>query len=149
MAKTFNTTSLAITMGKTEGNALAISAELHAHWLTLDDDAEMKADYCVGYIMGLYGIKESTAREWAGMTRKERNAVPVQRGEDMATAERLWNNASSNYDYRVVRNSGRVLAVAKIAEEPKLTRAQRAAIKACMELGITMKLYGQGVALLK
>lgn len=33
-------------------------------------------------------------------------------------------------------------------EEVTLTRAQQQAIKACMALGVTMKLYGQGVALI-
>ena len=40
-------------------------------------------------------------------------------------------------------------AVRQAAEPAKLTRAQLALIKACHDAGVTMKMFGQGVAALK
>lgn len=144
-----NTYTLANTLGNGEGKALEIGAKLHAHWLTLEDDSAMRIDFCTGYLVGLYAISPAKAKEWAAMTRKERAEVRVAHKGESATAQRLYNNAESNFNYRVVKNSGRVVKADKTVEPLKLTRAQRAAVQACMDLGITMKVYGQAIALLK
>ena len=99
--------------------------------------------------MGLFKITEANAREWAYMTRSVRTAITVKHAKGTGTAEHVWNAATKAYAYRVMTDSGRVAKADSVKEDVKLSKAQRAAIKACMELGITMKMFGQGVALLK
>ena len=148
MAK-FNAFTNGSSMGKTEATALTLGHEAHTHWLTLDDDSTMKLDWCVGYCVAVFKISETKAREWAEMTRVQRTAIRVIHAKGEGTAEKCWNSATSQWGYRVVRDSDRVTKADSTPEPVKLSRAQRAAIKACMELGITMKMFGQGVALLK
>ena len=145
----FNAFNNGVSMGKTEKSALTLGQDAHTEWLTLEDDSTFKLDWCAGYITSVFGLTEKKAREWAAMTRTERVAIEVVHLKGTGTAELVWNAATKAYDYRVVKNSGRVAKADSTKKDVKLSKAQRAAIKACMELGITMKMYGQGVALLK
>lgn len=146
---TFNAFTNGSSSASAEVSALDLGGKAHAHWLTLDDDSTMKLDWCVGYVVGMFRVSEKLAREWADLTRSERTAIVVKHIKGEGTAEKCWNTATAQWNYRVVKDSNRAATVNSTKEEVKLTKAQRAAIKACMELGITMKLFGQGVALLK
>lgn len=136
-------------MGKIEATALANGHTAHNVWCTLDDDTTMKIDWCAGYVVCMFKLPESKARAWAAMTRVERTAIAVVHAKGTGNAEKVWNAATAAWGYRVVRDSDRVLKADSTPAAVKLSKAQRAAIKACMELGITMKMFGQGVALLK
>ena len=140
-------------MGTNEASALALGEAAHKVYLTLEDASEFRTEWCTGYVMGMFKVSEGTARAWGAMTRNERTAIVVKHAKGEGTAEKCWNAATAAFQYRVVKNSGRDVVANQTAEAPKLTRKltrkQLAAIKACMELGVTMKLFGQGVAQLK
>lgn len=148
MAK-FNAFNNGSSTGSTEASALDTGHTAHVTWVKLDDDSAFKLDWCAGYCVGMFKVTETKAREWADMTRTERTAITVKHAKGTGTAELVWNAATKAYAYRVVSDSGRVTKADSVKEDVKLSRAQRAAIKACMELGVTMKMFGQGVALLK
>jgi hypothetical protein len=146
---TFNAFANGSSTGTTEASALDTGHKAHVAWLELDDDSAFKLDWCAGYVVGMFKLPEAKAREWADMTRVERTAIEVKHAKGTGTAEHVWNAATKAYAYRVVNDSGRVTKADSTKEDVKLSKAQRAAIKACMELGVTMKMFGQGVALLK
>ncbi len=86
-----------------------------------DKQTQMRTDYCHNYLVGKYGYKMSAVEKIAALTRDERS-------ED---DQRAWNNAQSNFNYRVVTNCG---TAERVSQTPdiKVPRALRAEIKALL-----------------
>lgn len=96
----------------------------HATYVAASEEKQiqMRTDYCHNYLVGKYGYKMTTVEKLAEQTRDERS-------ED---DQRAWNNAQSNFNYRVVTNCGTAKALNQKAEV-KVPRALRAEIKALLE----------------
>ena len=89
---------------------------------TEEKQSTMRVDYCHNYLVGKYGYTMKQVAAIAEQTRDERS-------ED---DQRAWNNAQSNFNYRVVTNCGAAKALNQKAEV-KVPRALRAEIKALLE----------------
>ena len=87
-----------------------------------DKQAQMRRDYCHNYLVGKYGYKMAAVEQIAVQTRSERS-------ED---DQRAWNNAQSNFNWRVVNNCGTVVRTNQKAEVA-VPRALKAQIKSLLE----------------
>jgi len=146
MAK-FNAFENGSKVGALDNSALAEGHKAHAHWLTLEDDAEFKIDWCVGYMHGMFKLSQTTGRKWAEMTRTTREAIEVvhpKKPGEMTTAERMWNAATAQWTYYVI-NDGSKNPMVNSMGAVKFSRVQLAAIRALAATGVTMNQYGQGM----
>ena len=93
----------------------------HAAYVKASEEkqTQMRIDYCHNYLVGKYGYKMSQVETIAAQTRDERS-------ED---DQRAWNNAQSNFNYRVVTNCGTAKTVNQ-REDIKVPRNLALAIKA-------------------
>ncbi len=100
------------------------AAKWHAKYIagTEPQQAQMRVDYCHNYLVGKYGYKLSAVEKIAAQPRDERGEVD----------QRAWNNAQSNFNYRVVTLMGTVKKASQTVEI-KVPRALRAEIKTLLE----------------
>jgi hypothetical protein len=104
------------------------------------------------YVAGFYTVPvlPLTRGEGVGMCEYTNKAKTERRTEADADAVPVKGYEAAKKALQRLTKDVMGVAVDKTVSEPvQLTRAQRAAIRACMDLGITMKLFGQGVAILK
>jgi hypothetical protein len=110
--------------GTADKGLAAQAAKWHAKYAagTEPQQAQLRVDYCYNYLVGKYGYKMAAVEKLAAQPRDERDE-----GD-----QRAWNNAQSNFNYRVVTLMGTVKK-AQQTIEVKVPRALRAEIKALRE----------------
>jgi hypothetical protein len=110
--------------GTADKRLAAQAAKWHAKYIKASEDAQgqMRVDYCHNYLVGKYGYKMASVEKIAAQTRDERGEAD----------QRAWNNAQSNFNYRVVALMGTVKKASQTVEV-KVPRALRAEIKALLE----------------
>ena len=112
MANTSNTSITSIktiadfgfAAGRSDAGIAQYAAKYHALYIGADEDTQdaMRRDYCHNYLVGKYSYTHAQVAIIAETKRTERSE------ED----QRAWNNAQSNFNYRVVNDCGNVVKAA-------------------------------------
>lgn len=110
--------------GRSDADIAQYAAKYHALYIGADEDTRdtMRRDYCHNYLVGKYDYTHAQVAIIAEQKRPSEDDLAAEHaGEDVAedirseANQRAWNNAQSNFNYRVVNNCGRV---AKAAHKP-------------------------------
>ena len=90
--------------GRSDAGIAQYAAKYHALYVAAPEDtqAAMRRDYCHNYLVGKYSYTHAQVALIAETKRTERSE------ED----QRAWNNAQSNFNYRVVNDCGNVVKAA-------------------------------------
>lgn len=90
--------------GRSDAGIAQYAAKYHALYIGADEDTQdaMRRDYCHNYLVGKYSYTHAQVALIAETKRTERSE------ED----QRAWNNAQSNFNYRVVNDCGNVVKAA-------------------------------------
>jgi hypothetical protein len=90
--------------GRSDAGIAQYAAKYHALYVAAAEDAQdsMRRDYCHNYLVGKYSYTHAQVALIAETKRTERTE------ED----QRAWNNAQSNFNYRVVNDCGNVVKAA-------------------------------------
>ena len=145
MTKATNTIASAADLGAAIGAAHAgmeLSAQaVHRTFIKAAPDvqADMRRDFKVNYVHA-YCTRKGVTCTHAQAT----NAVDVGK-RDAGKYAAAVNAASAACTYYLANGGGKAV---KVDQKPEvtLTRAQLALIKACHAAGVTVKMFGQGVA---
>lgn len=88
--------------GRSDAGIAQYAAKYHALYVKADEDTQdaMRRDYCHNYLVGKYSYTHAQVALIAETKRTERSE------ED----QRAWNNAQSNFNYRVVNDCGNVVS---------------------------------------
>lgn len=94
---------------------------LHIKYMQASETEQTQArrDFCVNYLVGKYGY----AHNWACQIADQRT---TERDED---DKRNYNNAQSNFNYRIVRDSGNVVTANHAKTVKRAPAGLNAAIK--------------------
>jgi hypothetical protein len=90
--------------GRSDAGIAQYAAKYHALYVAASEDTQdaMRRDYCHNYLVGKYSYTHAQVAIIAETKRTERSE------ED----QRAWNNAQSNFNYRVVNDCGHVVKAA-------------------------------------
>jgi archaellin len=112
--------------GRSDKGIAEFAAKYHALYVaaTEEDQATMRRDYCHNYLVGKYDYTHAQVEVIAETKRTERSE------ED----QRAWNNAQSNFNYRVVNDCGNVIKAAhKPVKQIRVAKDLQATIAALVE----------------
>ncbi len=115
-------------VGMSQRGAEQTGHTLHIKYMQATEQQQTQArrDFCVNYLVGKYGYTHAKADYIASIKTAERS------DDD----KRAYNNAQSNFNYRIVNDSGNVV-VANHKEAKPVPRALKSALKGLIDQGFT------------
>lgn len=118
---TTNFANYGFAIGASQRGAEQTGHTLHVKYMQASETEQTQArrDFCVNYLMGKYAYKYAQADKVASLPRGERSE----------TEGRDYNNAQSNFNYRIVRDSGNVVTANHAKTVERAPAGLNAAIK--------------------